>query len=80
MDWSRRRLVTQDVEPEPLPSGFHVLPKRWIVERTFARLGHYRRLSKDYERLPVISETFIYTALSRLMLRRLARLNTVPKY
>lgn len=70
---SRRRLVLPDVEPDPLPSGFHVLPKRWIVERTFAWLDQNRRLSKDYERLPATSETFIYTAMSRLMLRRLAR-------
>jgi len=50
-----------------------VLPKRWIVERTFAWLDQSRRLSKDYERLPTTSETFIYAAMIRLMLRRLAR-------
>jgi putative transposase len=49
------------------------LPKRWIVERTFAWLGHNRRLSKDYERLPESAEAFIYVAMSRLMARRLAR-------
>jgi len=49
------------------------LPKRWIVERTFAWLGQNRRLSKDYERLPENSEAFIYAAMSRLMARRLAR-------
>ena len=49
------------------------LPKRWIVERTFAWLGQNRRLSKDYERLPESSEAFIYAAMSRLMARRLAR-------
>jgi transposase len=65
--------VPAAVEPPPLPSGFHVLPKRWIVERTFSWLGKCRRLSKDYEYLPATSETLIYTAMSWLMLRRLAR-------
>ena len=49
------------------------LPKRWVVERTFAWLGQNRRLSKDYERLPESGEAFIYVAMSRLMVRRLAR-------
>jgi putative transposase len=49
------------------------LPKRWIVERTFAWLGQNRRLSKDYEWLPESGEAFIYVAMSRLMARRLAR-------
>jgi transposase len=53
-------------------SGFVVLPKRWIVERTFGWLNRHRRLSKDYERLPETSEAFIYVAMIRLMLRRLA--------
>jgi putative transposase len=49
------------------------LPIRWIVERTFSWLGQNRRLSKDYERLPESGEAFIYVAMSRLMVRRLAR-------
>jgi putative transposase len=65
--------VGPDQEPPTIPSGFHVLPKRWIVERTFAWLDQNRRLSKDYERLPMTSETFMYVAMIRLMLRRLAR-------
>jgi putative transposase len=54
------------------PSGFRVLPRRWVVERTFAWLGQNRRLSKDYERLCATSEAFIYAAMVRLMTRRLA--------
>jgi putative transposase len=49
------------------------LPKRWIVERTFSWLGQNRRMSKDYERLPETGEALIYAAMSRLMVRRLAR-------
>jgi putative transposase len=53
--------------------GFVVLPKRWIVERTFGWLGRYRRHSKDYERTTASSEAMIYIAMSHVMLRRLAR-------
>ena len=55
------------------PKGFKVLPRRWVVERTFSWLSQKRRMSKDYERLPESSEAFIYVAMSRLMARRLAR-------
>ncbi len=55
------------------PAGFHVLPRRWVVERTFSWIDQNRRMSKDYERLTETSEAFIYVAMSRLMVRRLAR-------
>ncbi|NEX23844.1 IS5 family transposase [Thiorhodococcus mannitoliphagus] len=51
--------------------GFHVLPRRWVVERTFAWLGRSRRLSKDYEREPRSSESQVYLASSRLLLRQI---------
>lgn len=55
------------------PKGFRgVLPRRWVVERTFAWFGHSRRLSKDYERLCETSEALIALTMTRIMLRRLA--------
>ena len=54
-------------------AGFEVLPRRWVVERTFAWLGKYRRLSKDYEELPENSESMIYIAMIHIMLRRMAK-------
>jgi putative transposase len=53
--------------------GWVVLPKRWIVERSLAWFGRNRRLSKDYEHLPSSSETVVYLASIRMMLRRLAK-------
>jgi putative transposase len=53
--------------------GFQVLPKRWVVERTFAWISRYRRLARDYEHLAATSEALIYIAMIRLGLRRLAR-------
>jgi hypothetical protein len=55
------------------PRGFQVLPRRWVVERTLAWIGHNRRMAKDYERLCATGEAFVYVAMSRLMVRRLAR-------
>jgi putative transposase len=55
------------------PKGFRVLPRRWVVERTFAWICHNRRMAKDYERLCATGEAFVYVAMARLMVRRLAR-------
>ena len=68
------RLVRRLTGAGPGPrggGGFVVLPRRWVVERTFAWLGRYRRLSKDYEYHPHSSETMIYLAMLSLMARRL---------
>ena len=54
---------------------FEVIPRRWVVERTFAWLGRYRRLSKDYEELPQTTEAWVSAAMTGLMLRRLAHSN-----
>ena len=51
--------------------GFVLLPKRWVVERTFGWFNHYRRLSKDYESLVKNSESMILLSMSHLMVRRL---------
>ena len=63
-------LLTIVRKPTDTP-GFVVLPKRWIVERTFGWLGRCRRLRKDYAALPETSETWIHVAMIHLMLRRL---------
>ena len=74
MSWvkDKYRIVLATVLRTEEPKGFSVLPRRWVVERTLAWLGQSRRLSKDYEELPTTSEPFIYGAMTRLMLRRLA--------
>jgi putative transposase len=59
-------------EPPERPRGFQVLPRRWVVERTFGWLGRWRRTSKDYEYLPATSECVVYAIMIRTMLRRLA--------
>jgi putative transposase len=61
-------VVTRNEEQK----GFVVLPKRWLVERTFGWFNWCRRLSKDYEILPATTETFVYIAMIRLMLKQLA--------
>ena len=55
------------------PRGFHVLKRRWVVERTLAWLSTWRRLAKDYEVLPTSEEAWIYVAMIRIMLGRLVQ-------
>jgi len=55
------------------PRGFRHLPRRWIIERTIAWIGRNRRMSKDYEFLPATSEAFVYLAMIRVKLKRLAK-------
>ena len=75
VDWFHEtvRWTLSIVKRPPQTTGFVILPKRWIVERTFAWLGQYRRQSRDYEELPETSEAMIYISLVRLQTRRAAR-------
>jgi putative transposase len=67
------RFILEIICRDPKRKGWYILPKRWIVERTFGWLGRYRILSKDYECKTASSETDVYIASIRLMLSRLGR-------
>ena len=64
--------VLEIVKRADQAKGFVLLPRRWVVERTFAWLSKYRRLCKDYEETPPSSEAWIYVAMIHIMVRRLA--------
>jgi len=68
----RYRVILRLVLRNEDQKGFVVLPRRWVVERTFGWFNLHRRLSKAYEVFPASSEAMIYITMSRLMLRRLA--------
>jgi putative transposase len=70
--------VLEIIKRSAAVKGFKLLPRRWVVERTFGWLGRYRRLSKDYERLPASSEAMVYWAMTGLMVRRLTRQRCRP--
>jgi putative transposase len=74
LDWVRDKCgwVLAIIKRADDVKGFQVLPRRWVVERTFAWLGRYRRLSKDYEGCCESSEALILIAMIHLMVRRLA--------
>lgn len=74
IDWMRNNfeIVIEVIARDPNAQGFQVLPRRWVVERTFAWLDHYRRLSKDYELRTSSSEAQVYIASIQTMLKRLA--------
>lgn len=73
VEWVREwaKWTLQIVKRSDDTKGFVVLPKRWLVERTFAWCGRYRRLSKDYEAREGSSEAMIYLAMTHRMVRRL---------
>ena len=78
LDWvrslrQRNRLKMEIVKRTDDVKGFKLLPRRWVVERTFGWLGRHRRFSKDYQFLPATSEAIIYVAMIGLMIRRLAQ-------
>jgi putative transposase len=71
-EWAKEKFdCVIEVVKKKAAKGFHVLPRRWVVERTFAWINRYRRLSKDYERKPTSSSSHVYVASIRLMLRRI---------
>ena len=70
--------ITLEIVARRADKSFGLQARRWVVERTFAWLGNYRRLSKDYETLPASSEAFIYLASCDLITKRLAHTNVVP--
>ena len=74
IQWAKRYYgwTIEIVKRSDITKGFQILPKRWIVERTFSWFGNYRRLAKDYEYSTDTSETMIYIAMTHLMVRRLA--------
>ncbi len=65
-------IILEMVAKPSAQKGFVVVPRRWVVERTFAWLGRYRRLSKDYEHHAEYSESWVYIASIARMLRKLA--------
>ena len=71
IDHCRRHHLGVEVVTKIAPAGFEVLPKRWIVERTWAWIMNHRRLQLDYERDPIVTEGFVWAAHSRMLLRRL---------
>lgn len=73
--WAKRYYgwTVQIVKRSDAKKGFYVLPRRWVVERTFAWLNKYRRLSKDYEYKTDTSETMIRLAMIHIMVRRLSK-------
>jgi putative transposase len=72
-EWAKEGKKELDWQRLMPPRGYVALPRRWVVERTFSWLGQNRRMSKDYERLCASAEAFVYAAMIRLMVRRLAR-------
>ncbi len=76
IDWTKQfcNWILEIVKRSNDVKGFQILPRRWVVERTFGWLNRYRRLSKDYENLPETSESMIYAAMSHLMVKRLSRI------
>ena len=74
--WPGMQITPEMVAAFKRPRGFRHLPRRWVVERTLAWIGRYRRMSKDYEYQTSSSEAMVYLTMLRLMLTRLAKQNT----
>ena len=72
-----RHVDVEIVKRSDAAQGFVVLPKRWIVERTFGWLGRCRRLAKDFEALTRTHRAFVQLAMIRLIMRRIARASQI---
>ena len=70
--WAARLKMTLQIVAKRDPHAFEVLPRRWVVERTFAWISKHRRTVRDYEHLPASHEAMILWAMIALMTRRLA--------
>ncbi len=79
VDWAKRQLdlTIEVVKKAAEQTGFVVLARRWVVERSLAWYGRNRRRAKDYEELPECSETWVYFASIRLIVRRLAASDSI---
>lgn len=66
----RRAWAQEGTKPDAAAKGFRILPRRWLVERTFGWLGRFRRHSKDYEASPASSLAWIHIAFTRILVRR----------
>ena len=71
-----KRRIHLEIVAKSATGTFAVLPRRWVVERTFAWLGRSRRLSKDYEALCETSQTLVFVSMIHLMAKRLAKCQT----
>ena len=71
-EWAKEGVTIDWQKLLPMEDSRVFLSRRWVVERTFSWLDQNRRMSKDYERLTETSEAFVYVAMTRLMVRRLA--------
>lgn len=71
----RKRIYNEQWRAEwiPVERDFTILPRRWVVERTFAWIGRYRRMSKDYEYKTRTSKAMVYISMTRTMLNRYAK-------
>ena len=72
VEWAEKKahLVLEIVKRRPGAEGFEVIPRRWVVERSFAWLIKNRRFARDYEQLTPVAETLITIAASATLLRR----------
>jgi putative transposase len=72
-----RYKITLDIKPNLSKSGFKVIDRRWVVERSFSWMKGYRRLAKDYEKSPSTSEVMVKLTFAKINLRKLSKINKI---